>query len=184
MGQTLPREAQQLDIQGTLAKPFFADDLLPTIREALSRQVEPPAPRPVTAPKSAQPSMRVTAQLRSELSQLAHEVNADTVLLLSTGGAATQIVAEISSLDKLELETLSDLIASTVHSAQETAHFLGQRHQPFEHNMFEGQELRLYIMVVREDLILAVTTPTSTALGTLRHNLRHTVRTLTHLGHT
>jgi len=182
MGQALPPEAQQLDIQGTLTKPFFADDLLPTIQQTISKQAVPSAPRPKALPEPTPPVSRAPSHLQSELSQLAREVKADTVLLLSTRGEGSQVIAQVSTLDELQLGTLSELIASTVRTAQETAHFLGQPRRPFEHNMFEGQELRLYIMAIPEDLLLAVITSPSTPLGTVRHNLRRAVRTLTHLG--
>ncbi len=39
MGRGLPPETNEWDIQGTLSKPFFADDLLPSIHDALSKQV-------------------------------------------------------------------------------------------------------------------------------------------------
>lgn len=190
MGQDLPPEAQQLDIQGTLTKPFFADDLLPNIQEAMSKQIELPSPRSTAGPRATQPTLAAQPtqvampQLQSELSQLAREINADIVLLLSTEGEITEVIAKMSTLDGPRLSVFSDLVASTVRAAQETARFLGQPGRPFEHNMFEGQELRLYVMALREDLLLAVTTPTSTPLGTIRHNLRRADRTLRHLGHT
>lgn len=190
MGQDLPPEAQRLNIQGTLAKPFFADDLLPSIEEALTQQVEPPSPHPTAEARAAQPAPEAeparpaTAQVQSELAQLAREIQADTVLLLSIAGERTEVVARVGTLDGPRLRTLSNLITSTIHTAQETAQFLGEPSRPFEHNMFEGQELRLYVMAIREDLLLAVTTPTSTPLGTIRHNLRRADRTLRHLGHT
>jgi CheY-like chemotaxis protein/predicted regulator of Ras-like GTPase activity (Roadblock/LC7/MglB family) len=181
MGQALPPEAQQLDIQGTLSKPFFADDLLPSIQQSLSKQAKPPTEPLQTVPEMVQPASSATPQLRAELSQLAREVNADIVLLLSTEGESAQVITHVSTLDSSQLRTFSDLVASTVHAAQETAQFLGRPHRPFEHNMFEDQEMRLYVLTIPEDLIIAVTTPTSTPLGTIRHNMRRAVRTLRHL---
>jgi CheY-like chemotaxis protein/predicted regulator of Ras-like GTPase activity (Roadblock/LC7/MglB family) len=184
MGQALPPEAEQLDIQGTLAKPFFADDLLPSIQDAMSRQVKPPTLRPTALGQIAQPTKAATSQLHAELLQLAREIHADIVLLLSTKGEGMQVLAQVSTMEGPRLRILSDLIASTVRAAQETAQFLGQSHRPFEHNMFEGQQLRLYVMAMPEELLLAVTTPISTPLGTIRHNLRRAERTLRHLAHT
>jgi CheY-like chemotaxis protein len=181
MGQDLPPEAQQLDIQGTLAKPFFADDLLPTIGEAMSGQVRPSISRATPLPQKAQPAGPVAPQLRSELSQLAREIHADIVLLLATTGEGTQIVAQVSTLDAAQLRGLSELVTSTVRAAQETAQMLGQPDRPFEHHMFESQYLRLYILAVQEDLLLAATTPATTPLGTIRHNLRRAALTLRHL---
>ena len=181
MGQDLPPEAQQLDIQGTLAKPFFADDLLPTIGEAMSRQIKPSGLRPTPLPQKAKPARSATPQLQSELSQLAREIHADIVLLLATTGEGPQIVAQVSTLDASQLRGLSELVTSTVRAAQATAQLLGQPDRPFEHNMFESQHLRLYVLAVQEDLLLAVTTPINTPLGTIRHNLRRAALTLRHL---
>ena len=41
-GKSLPAEIQRSDIQGILSKPFFADDLLPSIENALTRFTHPP----------------------------------------------------------------------------------------------------------------------------------------------
>lgn len=177
-GQTLPQQVERLDIQGTLSKPFFADDLLPSIQEALSKEVKASPPRPTALPEMPQPADEARPQIQPTLAQLAHEVNADTVLLLSAGDGGVQIITQVSTLDATQLGTLSDLIASTVRSAQEVAQFLGQSHKPFEHHMFEGAASRLYIMAIEENVLLAVTTPVSIPLGTVRHNLRRTIRTL------
>ncbi len=178
MGETLPQQSERLDIQGTLSKPFFADDLLPGIQEALSKEIKESSPRPTALPEMPQPADETRPEIQPTLAQLAHEVSADTVLLLSAGDGGVQIITRVSTLDATQLGTLSDLITSTVRSAQEVVQFLGQSHEPFEHHMFEGPTSRLYILAIEQDLLLAVTTPVSIPLGTVRHNLRRTVRTL------
>jgi CheY-like chemotaxis protein len=183
MGEELPPEAGKLDIQGTLAKPFFADDLLPGIKDALARRVIPPGPWPLARRASAVPEESVPVGdsipgVQAVLSDLARETAADTVLLLSTNSDSVGVLAHASTLDAEQVGMLSNLILAAVQAAQATARFLGQPDVPFEHNMFEGGGQRLYAMALPPDLLLVVATPVATPLGTIRHNLRRASRTL------
>ena len=175
MGESLSSEVHQLDIQGTLSKPFFADDLLPGIEDVLSKEVSMAVPPSAPAPS---PEPQVSADVEAILLQLAREIYADTVLLLSAREGDEHLIAHASSLDEAGMVMLANLTIATVRAAQATAQFLGQPDRPFEHNMFETDSLRLYVMSVPEDMLLAVVTPTSTPLGTVRHNLRRSVREL------
>lgn len=175
MGESLPSEVHELNIQGTLSKPFFVDDLLPSIEDALSKEVGRAAAPPAAEPPPAPP---VSADMEAILLQLAREVYADTVLLLSASEGDEHIIAHASSLDEAEMVMLANLSIATIRAAQATAHFLGQLDKPFEHNMFETDSLRLYAMSVPETMLLVVVTPTSTPLGTIRHNLRRAAREL------
>ena len=177
-GERLSAEVDQLDIQGTLAKPFFADDLLPGIEAVLSKEValaDPPA-----APTSPEPS--ASAELEEILRGLAREIYADSVLLLTVSEGDEHLIAHSSSLDETGLVMLANLSIATIRAAQAAAHFLGEPDRPFEHNMFETNALRLYVMSLSEKMLLAVVTPTSTPLGTVRHNLRRSARELAQLG--
>lgn len=175
MGESLPSEVHQLDIQGTLSKPFFADDLLPGIEDVLSKEVTMAAPPPAPAPS---PEPQASAEIKAILLQLARETYADSVLLLSIREGDEHLIAHSSSLDEAGLVMLANLSIATVRAAQATAHFLGEPDRPFEHNMFETNSLRLYAMSLPENMLLAVVTPASTPLGTVRHNLRRSVREL------
>ena len=179
MGENLPAEAGAWDIQGTLSKPFFAGDLLPKIREALTRPVAPSAGRATPSAGRATPSAGVaTADLHPSLADLARETRARAVFLFSTKPGREGVVAHTSTLDSEQLDTLADMIFTTVQSAQALARFWGQPDQPFEHNMFENDNLRLYIMTLPQNLQLVIVTPPSTPLGTVRYNLRRSVRRL------
>jgi CheY-like chemotaxis protein len=181
MGSDLPPEAHQLGLQGALAKPFFADDLLPSIKGALARPVGPSTTQPATQPATAAPDSKALPDRQSVLSELAHEINANAVVLLSMATRETKIIAHVSNLDPSELEALADLGIATVRAAQATGHCLGQPDTPFKHNMFESDSSRLYIMTLPKERLLMVLTLISTPLGTIRHNLRRTVRSLDHL---
>jgi CheY-like chemotaxis protein len=186
IGQDLPPAASQLDIQGTLSKPFFADDLLPAIEGALAKGVRSPQLRSAVQPGPARPdvpsaSARAMPRIQALLSELARETMADAVLLFSIGGESVRPVAHVSQLDASQVAKLADLIRAALRSAQAVARFLGHPDGPFEHNMFEAGEWRLYVVVLQPALLLALVTPLSTHLGTIRHNLRRTGRDLASL---
>jgi CheY-like chemotaxis protein/predicted regulator of Ras-like GTPase activity (Roadblock/LC7/MglB family) len=181
MGEDLPEEARRFEIQGTLSKPFFADDLLPNIQEALSRQTKPsPPPAPPPAPTSATARLAAepAADLSSILSELARETQADTILLLSASAGGTDIVAHVSTWANAQVETLAGLSVDTLQVARNIAHFVDQSDEPFEHHMFEGRSSRLYIMALTGDYFLVLITPAATPLGTIRHNLQRARREL------
>ncbi len=177
MGEDLPPEVHELDIQGALSKPFFADDLLPSIRDALAKQVSPGLQPPALSPAS-RPVGQPATDVQAVLGGLARETNADMILLVSYAAESTGVVAHFGVLDDAHAETLAGSVLVTVSAAQAAAHYLGQPDQPFEHNMFESGLLRLYAMILPGSLMLVVITPTSTPLGTIRHNLRRAGRDL------
>ena len=181
MGSDLPPEVHQLGIQGALAKPFFADDLLPGIRAALAGQMDPPTKQPATGPATLAPTPPALPDLQSVLSELAREINANAVVLLSMATREHKVIAHVGALDRSELDMLGDLGMATVRAAQATGHCLGQPDTPFTHNMFENDSSRLYIMVLPKERLLMVLTLISTPLGSIRHNLRRTARNLDHL---
>jgi CheY-like chemotaxis protein/predicted regulator of Ras-like GTPase activity (Roadblock/LC7/MglB family) len=177
MGEDLSPEVRQVDIQGTLSKPFFADDLLPRIKEALAKKV---APRPRHEAPSA-PVTEATSDVQAVLLDLARETQADAVLLVSTVEGEEGIVAHASTLPEDQMETLAEQSVVTVHAGQAIARLLGRPDAPFKHNMFESDSLRLYIMVLDENVLLLVVTPINTPLGTIRHNMRRARRDLVDL---
>ncbi|MFN2225828.1 MAG: response regulator [Anaerolineae bacterium] len=186
MGEELPPEAHRLDIQGALSKPFFVDDLLPGIQAALSKEV-----RIGPAPRQAEPAQPAAAgrggsdqagQIQQVLGDLIHETQADAVWLLSSRRGGEGVVAHVSTLSEDKARTLAELSVAAVQAAQAVAHFLGQPDEAFEHNMFENDRSRLYIMTLPGDLALVLVTPINTPLGTIRHNLRRTSRHLARLG--
>lgn len=188
MGQALPSEAHQLNIQGALSKPFFADDLLPGIEDALSKQVSLQAPLPTDSPPPPPPpagradkEYEAATDIQAVLSELAREINGEAVLLVSTQEGNAQVIAHVSNLKEDSAQTLADLSLATVQAAQAAARSVGQPDRPFDHNMFESDTTRLYLMVLQEEVLFVAITPISTPLGTIRHNLRRSVRDLTAL---
>lgn len=192
MGEDLPPEARQLDIQGTLTKPFFVDDLLPNIREALAKKVRPAgspppvpssaAPLPSSAPAPARPlprpAERPAAGSGSPLADLVRETGADLALLISLAAGREGLVSHVGTVAKPGAEELARLIVAAVRAAQTAGRFLGQPDAPFEHSMFENISVRLYVLALPGERLLAILTPVSTPLGMVRQNLRRTGRDL------
>ena len=194
MGEDLPPEAQRLDIQGTLTKPFFVDDLLPNIQEALTKKVRPagspppstPAPvvsPPPSAPASAKPPAprpveRPTAGSGSPLADLVRETGADVALLISMAAGQEGLVSYVGAGPKSGAEELARLIVAAARAAQAAGRFLRQPDAPFEHSMFESSAIRLYVLALPGERLLAVVTPLSAPLGMVRQNLRRAGRDL------
>jgi CheY-like chemotaxis protein len=150
MGEDLPPEAHQFDIQGALAKPFFADDLLPKIRRALAKEVPSPIVQPSSPPPPQQTAGRLIPEIQTVLSDLARETNADAILLVPYSTDNEGVVTYSSVLDDVNAEALATLVVTTVSAAQDTAQFLGQPDRPFAHSMFETESLRLYVMALSD----------------------------------
>lgn len=184
MGEDLPPEARELDVQGILTKPFFADDLLPKIQQVLAKQVgrpaaqPPPSPVPTPHVPKSRPPVQPADDVQGLLSELVHETNASTVLLLSTEAGSEGVVAHVSTFDEGALDDFSRLTLDAIGAAQAAGHFLGEPDRPFEHSIFEGDSNRLYLMALSESLSLVVVTPVSIPLGVIRHNLRRARREL------
>ncbi len=194
MGEDLPPEARRLDIQGTLTKPFFVDDLLPSIQEALAKKVRPVgAPLPSTPAPTGSPLPAASAPVRpptprpadrpvtgsgSGLAGLVRETGADVALLISTAAGKEGLVSYVGTVNKSGAEELARLIVAAARAAQAAGRFLRQPDAPFEHSMFESGAIRLYVLALAGERLLAVVTPVSTPLGMVRQNLRRAGREL------
>jgi CheY-like chemotaxis protein len=181
LGEELPSEVDRLNIQGALSKPFFADDLLPGIREALHKRVPVKPPRERAPAPESQPNAGAASLVGEVLAELLRETRADAVWLVSSRDGTQEIVAQAGNVRRKSARTLTRLSMETIRSAQTIARFLGQADEPFEHSMFESNRSRLYIMALPHKLTLVIVTPIHTPLGTIRHNLRRAGRNLDHL---
>ena len=189
MGQAVPAEAHELSVQGTLSKPFFADDLLPRIQAALSAPVAAvppaapaPAATPAAPPAASRPGARAgdalpASRVQSLLLELARETRADLVAVLSMQGGG-RVVAQVGSRGKGTAESLAEPCLAALRAAQRLGRLLGQPDVPFEHNMFESDSFRLYMLSLPGNLCLFLAAPLEAPLGAVRHNLRRTGRQL------
>jgi CheY-like chemotaxis protein len=187
MGKDLPPEARRLDIQGTLTKPFFVDDLLPNIQEALTKKVpsaSPPKPAPqpsapaLAAPPAPRPAERPAAGSGSPLADLVRETGADVALLISIAAGQEGLVSYAGTMAQPGTEELATLIIAEARAGQAAGRFLRQPDAPFEHTMLESGTIRLYVLALPGNRLLAVVTPVSTPLGMVRQNLRRAGRDL------
>jgi CheY-like chemotaxis protein len=194
IGEDLPPEARRLEIQGTLTKPFFVDDLLPNIQEALAKKVRPiSSPPPTVSVPAGTPPPAVLASARysaprpagkpvtgsgSALASLVRETDADLALLISAAAGQEGLMSCVGTVGKSGADELARLIIAAVRAAQAAGRFLGQPDAPFEHNMFESGTVRLYVLALPGERLLAVVTPVSTPLGMVRQNLRRAGRDL------
>jgi CheY-like chemotaxis protein/predicted regulator of Ras-like GTPase activity (Roadblock/LC7/MglB family) len=194
-GENLPADARRFEIQGTLSKPFFADDLLPKIRRALATGDRPSPTVPVTPPRPPASVRAAPVQdtavrapivkgtetppgIQQLLFDLAVETQAVAVLLVTYSQSATKVRGQVGTLSDAQVKTLARLSVTTVQAARSAARLLGQADAPFEHNMFESDALRLYIMALSATALLIVVTPGSTPLGTIRYGVRRAARDL------
>ena len=189
MGEDLPPEARRLDIQGTLTKPFFVDDLLPNIQEALTKKVRPASPLQPTSPPpppasssagspAPRPAEKPATGSASPLADLVRETGADVALLISVAAGQEGLVSYVGTMARSGAEELTRLIVAVARAGQAAGRFLRQPDAPFEHSMYESGDIRLYVLALPGERLLAVVTPVSTPLGMIRQNLRRAGRDL------
>jgi len=188
MGQAVPAEAHELSVQGTLSKPFFADDLLPRIQAALVAPlaaVPPGAPAPAATPATppgARSGARVgdvppASRVQALLLELVRETRADLVAVLAMQGGG-RVMAQMGNRGQATADSLAEPCLAALRAAQRLGRLLGQPDAPFAHNMFERDSFRLYILSLPGDLCRFLAAPLDAPLGAVRHNLRRTGREL------
>jgi CheY-like chemotaxis protein len=207
MGEDLPTEATEMDIQGTLSKPFFVDDLLPRLESslalppprtqpppAMSRpspaphrppdravEPEPAAPRPAasTADLEGAPPGRVPAEdaIRQALFELVRETAADAAVFVGPAG----LVVHEGVLDSGRADALAQQVRHTLETSRRVSQFLEGSNAPLTQQILEGVRTRLYVCVLSPGHALAVLTPLDTTLGLIRINMQRTSRSLQRL---
>jgi CheY-like chemotaxis protein/predicted regulator of Ras-like GTPase activity (Roadblock/LC7/MglB family) len=207
MGEDLPAEAAEMDIQGTLSKPFFVDDLLPRLERALAL----PPPRSKPAPEPPRPSStpeRVPARaagpepaaphpaspianlqrvpagqlpaddvIRQALFELVRETAADAAVLVGPAG----LTVYEGVLDSGRANALAQQVRHTLETSRQVSRFLEGSNAPLTHQILEGVRTRLYVCVLPPGHALAVLTPLDTTLGLVRVNMQRTSRSLRRL---
>lgn len=178
-GDVPPPDLLELNIQGTLSKPFFVDDLLPSVRDALAQPAEMPTRKLETGSSPDHQGAPISERLRGTLAELNRELNADTVLLLSESHDTARVIFQSSSLNGSRLRSLAELCTKMMQASRAAANLARHSAGTVLHNMFEDEQHRLYMLGLPSGMLLVVSTPTSTPLGTIRHNLRQVIRKLT-----
>ena len=185
-GAALPRELVDLDVQGTLPKPFFLPDLTGLLETAFSRrvrgsaapaeiveqaEVEQPTQTPtqaVAALESVRVPQECSPQVLREMESLARELNAATVLLTRGGN----LLGYVGRLRNEDVKELTAVIADSYRISGQAAEVLGRKQPHAFEQSVEGDEQMLYSLSVVEAVILSVALSSDVALGMLRHRAR------------
>lgn len=189
MGEELPSELADLDIQGVLSKPFFLPELPDRIADALGQsEGEGPGIAEVAEPdlvphRPAVSSAERLAVLREhiqtviqEMSALSQEVNAEAVILT----CGEKLIAHTGRLSAEGASKLAQVAGESWRTSARVAQILGQEQLRFEQSV-EGGEHMFYSLAVAEDIILSIALSASVALGMIRHRAKSTADTLRRL---
>ena len=186
MGEELPSELADLDVQGVLPKPFFLPELPGRIADALARPVGGvPDLAEVTEPDissglpvvSSDERLAVLREHISEIIQemnaLSQEINAEAVILTCRG----KLIAHTGRLSAEGSDALAQVVAESWRTSARVAQILGQEQLRFEQST-EGGEYVFYSLAVTQDIILSAALHVSVPLGMIRHRAKSTADTL------
>jgi CheY-like chemotaxis protein len=186
-GDTLLEELGDLDVQGTLPKPFFLPDLPDLLEAAMTSsmagavasaevEVVEPAEMLDQPPVAAEPPpgpKELSLPVMREMEDLAREINAAAVLL--TRGE--EVLGSVGRLLPDDVSGLARIVAESQGISSQVAEILGREQRHFEQSV-EGDEQMLYSLNVVEDVILSAAVRSDVALGILRHRVRSAARRL------
>ena len=189
-GIALPEDLMDLDVQGTLPKPFFLPDLPELLDAALTKPMErAPQPeseevpqptvrraQPVAAPPPIDTSRKPSSRVTRELEALAREINADAALITREGS----VLSSAGRLDGEQLGELAHIVSQARHLSRQTARMLGREHRHFEQSV-ESDAYMLYALTVIGDVLLSAVLRPNVTLGFLRHQMKGTARRLRNL---
>jgi CheY-like chemotaxis protein len=184
-GDVLSEELADLDVQGTLPKPFFLPDLPDLLQAAMTKPmatvvapteaVEPvEAPRQPPAPVEAlRASPKCSPTAIGEMESLAQEINAAAVLL--TRGE--EVLGSVGWLRPEDVSELARIVAQSHRISSQVGEILGREQRHFEQSI-EGDQQILYSLTVAEDVILSAALRSDVPLGILRHRVRSAAKRL------
>ncbi len=203
LGCELSEEMLALDTQGILTKPFFMGDLPAQIAEALSKpqpqmagappaaassktSTDQPAPgtgplksgvaQGVKAPAKVQSAAPDLAQIKDILNRLALDLDAESVLIVDRQGT---LLAQAGHRNRKEALQLASMLTNEITATANVATFLKEKGGYFTNNIHEGNEHRLFSVVLTSDgLALSVITRVDIPLGTVRFHIRQAVSLL------
>ena len=194
MGEELPSELADLDVQGVLPKPFFLPELPGRIADALARPVgggpdlaevtEPDISsglpvvssdeRPVVSSDERLAVLREhISEIIQEMNTLSQEINAEAVILTCRG----KLIAHTGRLSAEGSDALAQVVAESWRTSARVAQILGQEQLRFEQST-EGGEYVFYSLAVTQDVILSAALHVSVPLGMIRHRAKSTADTL------
>jgi len=169
VGEEVPSELADVELQGALPKPFFLPELPGRIRALLA---EPADVRPVVR-RPAPPVQEQIPQVARLMSRLAQEVGAEAVLL--TQGET--LLAHAGRLPEEEVAVLASVVCDSWRTSARVAQILGKEQLRFEQSI-EGAEHLLYSLALSDDLILSVVVRGKVPLGMIRHRSKETAEVI------
>lgn len=186
MGEELPSELADLDVQGVLPKPFFLPELPGRIADALARPVgggpdlaevtelDISSGQPVVSSDERLAVLREhISEIIQEMNALSQEINAEAVILTCRG----KLIAHTGRLSAEGSDALAQVVAESWRTSARVAQILGQEQLRFEQST-EGGEYVFYSLAVTQDVILSAALHVSVPLGMIRHRAKSTADAL------
>lgn len=211
MGEDLPSELADLEIQGILPKPFFFPELPGIIGSALGRELDtappvadtpaiteapaivkaPPVAAPPPVVEAAEPSVTAAeriAEVKSRISgkRMQRIVQAMNNLAQDISAASVILSCEgglIAHAGRLSAQEATGL-AQVVGENWRTSARVARilgQEQLRFEQSVEGGEHMFYSLAVAEDIILSAAVSTNTPLGMIRHSTKSTADALQRL---
>ena len=200
MGEELPADLSDVEVQGVLPKPFFFPELPARVAAALgSEEAAPvalegasPAAEPAAVPAASAPvppppqklDVSKTQQLAAlrenldgvmeEMTMLFQETGAEAVILTCGG----KLIAHTGRLSPEEADRLAQVADESWRTSARVAQILGREQLRFEQSV-EGGEHLFYSLAVAENIILSVAVRAANMpLGMIRHHAKVTADSL------
>jgi CheY-like chemotaxis protein len=180
IGDEIPPELADLQVQGVLPKPFFLPELPGRIADALARPLgEGPgsagatAAGPGTGPGQLAVQEELIPEIVQEMNALAREINAEAVILTCAGS----LIAHTGRLSPEDANGLAQVVGDSWRTSARVAKILGREQLRFEQSV-EGGEHMFYSLAVAEDIILSAALRASVPLGLIRLRTKTTAEKL------
>jgi CheY-like chemotaxis protein len=186
VGEELPPELADLDVQGVLPKPFFLPELPGRIANALARpMVGTPDTAEGVEPDTASSRLAVSSaegtdvppeyipEIVQEMTVLSQEINAEAVILT----CERKLIAHTGRLSAEEAGELAQAVAESWHTSARVAQILGQEQLRFEQSV-DGGEHMFYSLAIAEGIIISAALRASVPLGIIRHRAKETAEVL------
>ena len=178
LGEELTEEAEKLDIQGVLTKPFFVGDLAGVIEGALSAPLRvPPASipsHPIAHPiaeerivEAKKPSPAARDEWLAVIGEFHREIAAEAIFLVGPSG----VVARSGEMAGLCPDNAGRRLAQLSKAANEALEALAGE-EVWQQGYCEGRRRRIYWLSLQPNWLLACILTTDMPLGMLRYHIR------------
>jgi CheY-like chemotaxis protein len=180
VGEEIPPDLADLQVQGVLPKPFFLPELPGRIADALARPVGGSPGTAEAAPVEPDKLTGLLAALRErtpeivqEMALLSQEISAEAVIL-TCGGS---LIAHTGWLSAEAADELAQTVGESWHTSARVAQILGRKQLRFEQSV-EGGEHMFYSLAVAGDIIISAALRAGVPLGIIRHQTKAAAETL------